>query len=439
MVPDEWLAELAELLRIPSVSADPARADAVGRAGAWVADYVVRLGGTADVLEDGRLVVGEIPAATGALAPTVLAYGHYDVQPPEPLELWESDPFEPVVRDGWLYARGAADDKGQLWMQLKAAEQLVQEGALPVNLRVVCDGEEESAGDAIARFLERDHRGADAAVALDGWMKRWGRPEIVTATRGIVAADVELRTNERDLHSGHYGGAALNAIHALAQALTAVLPRDGRLPEPLRVGIVQPDPVELESWEALSPGDEELRRAGAKPLDAGAADEFYVRTWAEPSLDVTAVLGGKPGLRNTTLVARASAQVTVRIVPGQDPDLIALALEGLLREAAPEGSELTLRVGGTAPAVFAGDPRVRAAAVAGLERAFGRPPLFVRAGGTLPIAPALAAAGIPTILTGMATPDCNTHSPNERLPLEALPMGVAVARELYSELGALAR
>ena len=438
MVPDEWLAELSEFLRIPSVSADRARAEAVRRAGAWVADYVARLGGTAEVLEDGRLVAGEIRASTGAAAPTVLAYGHYDVQPPDPVELWESDPFEPVVRGDWLYARGVADDKGQLWMQLKAAEGLVRGGGLPVNLRVVCDGEEESAGDAIVRFLEQDRRGADAAVVFDGWMKRWGHPEIVTATRGIVAADIELQTNERDLHSGHYGGTALNAIHALAQALTAVLAHEGRLPEPLREGVVPPEPGEVESWKAMPPGEEELRRVGAKPLDARAAEEFYVRSWAEPSLDVTAILGGKPGLRNTTLVSRASAQVTVRLVPDQDPEVIAGALEHLLREAAPEGSELELRAAGTPPAVFAADPRVLAAAVTGLERAFGRRPLVVRAGGTLPITPPLAAAGIPTILAGMATPDCNTHSPNERMPLEAFPSGVAAARELYRELGDLA-
>ena len=222
---EDWLAELSDLLRIPSVSADPERAGDVHRAAEWVAERVVRLGGTAEVLADGRLIEGELRAAGGREAPTVLVYGHYDVQPPDPLELWETDPFEATVRDEWLYARGVADDKGQLWMQLKAAEELVREDALPVNLRFVCDGEEESAGDEVAHYLARDERGADAAVVMDGWMKRWGSPEIVTATRGIVSADVELKTGDRDLHSGHYGGTALNAIHALAQTLTAVFAR----------------------------------------------------------------------------------------------------------------------------------------------------------------------------------------------------------------------
>ena len=437
MLPDDWLAELSEFLRIPSVSADPSRGDAVRRAAAWVAEYVVRLGGSARVLADGRLVDGEIPASTGADAPTVIAYGHYDVQPPDPVELWDSEPFEPTVRGEWLHARGVADDKGQLWMQLKAAEGLVREGRLPVNLRVVCDGEEESAGDEVARFLERDERGADAAVVMDGWMKRWGHPEIVTATRGIVGADVVLTTGDRDLHSGHYGGTALNAIHALAQALTALFPRDGRLPEPLREGIVPPSPEELESWSAMPPGDGELRRVGARPLDARAAEEFYVRAWAEPSLDVTAILGGKPGLRNTTIISRAEAQVTVRITPGQDPETIGAAVERLLHEGAPEGSELTVELSGGPAGVLSREGPVLEAGIAALARAFGVRPLITRVGGTLPIVPALAAAGIPTILAGMATPDCNTHSPNERMLLEAFPTGVRAARELYLELGSL--
>ncbi len=435
MYPDD---RLAEFLRIPSVSADPACAGDVRRAGEWVAEYVGRLGGKAGVVEGGRLVVGEVPASASRDAPTVLVYGHYDVQPPEPLELWESDPFEPVARDGWLYARGVADDKGQLWMQLRAAEELVREHALPVTLRVVCDGEEESAGDSIVRFLARDERGADAAVVLDGWMKHWGQPEICTATRGVLAAEVELRTGARDLHSGHYGGTALNAIHALVQALAAVVAReDGRLPEPLREGVVPPDADELESWRRLSSGEDELRRVGARPLDPRAAEEFYIRAWAEPSLDVTGVLGGKPGRRNTTLVSRAEALVTVRLVAGQDGATIGAALERLLREAAPAGAELDVRWTATPPGVLASKGPVLEAAVGALERAFGRPPLLVRSGGTLPIVPALADAGIPSILAGMATPDCNTHSPNERMPLEAFETGVRAARELYLALGEL--
>ncbi|HSI98684.1 MAG TPA: M20/M25/M40 family metallo-hydrolase, partial [Gaiellaceae bacterium] len=219
-LPREWLDELAELLAIPSVSADPARAADVARAADWVAERVRRLGGDAEVREDGRLVVGEIAGPPGA--PFVLVYGHYDVQPPDPLELWESDPFAAEVRGEWLYARGVADDKGQLWMQLKAIELLAADGELPVTFRVVCDGEEETGGDAVGRFLAADDGPADACVVFDGWMKRRNAPELCVAARGLVALDLEVSTGERDLHSGHYGGTALNAIHALAEALTAL-------------------------------------------------------------------------------------------------------------------------------------------------------------------------------------------------------------------------
>ena len=419
-LPAGWLEELSAFLAIPSVSADPAHASDVARAAEWVADKVRSLGGDAEIREDGRLVVGEI--AGPADAPTVLVYGHYDVQPPAPLELWESDPFAAEVRGEWLYARGVADDKGQLWMQLKAIEELVAEGPLPVTFRVVCDGEEETGGDAIIRFLADDEGPADACVVLDGWMKRRNSPEFVVATRGLVALDVEVRTGERDLHSGHYGGTALNAIHALAQALTALFPRDGRLPEPLRAGVMHPSADEAEGWLELPPGAEELARVGAVPLDERADEEFYERVFVEPSLDVTGILGGKPGLRNTTLVSSAAAGITIRVAPGQDPAVLAAAAEELLREALPAGASLEIvKADLTPPAVLPRDTDVLAAASDAFERVFGRRPLIVRAGGTLPITAALAARGIPTVMAGLALPDSHTHSPNERMLLETFP------------------
>jgi acetylornithine deacetylase/succinyl-diaminopimelate desuccinylase-like protein len=434
-LPDGWRDELAELLAIPSVSADPARAADVVRAAEWVAAYVRRLGGDAEVREDGKLVVGGIPGPPGA--PVVLVYGHYDVQPPDPLELWESDPFVAEARGEWLYARGVADDKGQLWMQLKALEGLVLEGALPVSVRVVCDGEEETGGDAIARFLAADEGRVDACVVFDGWMKRRNVPELVVATRGLVALDLEVRTGARDLHSGHYGGTALNAIHALAQALTALFPRDGRLPEPLRAGVVAPGEDELAGWRDLPPGAEELERVGAVPLDARAADEFYVRAFVEPSVDVTGILGGKPGLRNTTLVSHASAGVTIRVAPGQDAEELAGAAERLLRVALPAGATLEVRAEWTPPAVLPRDTDAVRLARDAFARAFGRTPLVVRAGGTLPILAALARREIPTVMAGLALPDSHTHSPNERMLLETFPLGVAAARETYRALASL--
>ena len=435
-LPPSWLDELAELLAIPSVSADAAHAADVARAAEWIAAKVRELGGEADVRAQGRLVVGEI--AGPSEAPTVLVYGHYDVQPPDPLELWESDPFAAEVRGEWLYARGVADDKGQLWMQLKAIESLVAEGALPVNVRVVCDGEEETGGDTVNRFLEADDGPADACVALDGWMKRRSRPEFVVATRGLVALDVEVRTGERDLHSGHYGGTALNAVHALAQALTALFPREGRLPEPLRAGVTPADEDETRGWEELPPGSVELERVGAVPLDGRAAEEFYERVFVEPSLDVTGILGGKPGLRNTTLVSRAFAGITIRVAPGQDAVVVASAAERLLRDALPSGATLeVLSADLTAPAVLPRETPVLEAARDAFERVFGHRPLVVRAGGTLPVLSSLVARGIPTVMTGLALPDSHTHSPNERMLVATFPLGVAAARETYRALGAL--
>jgi acetylornithine deacetylase/succinyl-diaminopimelate desuccinylase-like protein len=435
-VPEEWLHDLRELLAIPSVSADPAHAPDVARAALWVADRVRHLGGSAETCEDGKLVVGEIPGPPGA--PTVLVYGHYDVQPPSPFELWESDPFVAEVRGEWLYARGVADDKGQLWMQLKAIEELVAEGGAPVTFRIACDGEEETGGDAIIRFLRSDDVEVDACVVLDGWMKTRNVPELVVATRGLVALDVEVRTGDRDLHSGHYGGTAANAIHALSDALGALFPRDGRLPGPLRAGVMQPTADEIEGWRELPPGVDELARVGAVPLDARAADEFYERVFVEPSLDVTGILGGKPGLRNTTLVSRASAGITIRVAPGQDGDEIARAAEALLRDALPAGATLGVTaVDVTPPAVLPRDTPVLDAARDAFESVFGRRPLIVRAGGTLPVTAALAARGVPTVMAGLALPDSHTHSPNERMLLETFPLGVAAAKETYRRIGAL--
>ena len=434
-LPDGWLDELADFLAIPSVSADPAHAADVARAAEWVADKVRALGGEAELREDGRLVVGEI--AGPPEAPTVLVYGHYDVQPPAPLELWESNPFEAEVRGEWLYARGVADDKGQLWMQLKAIEELLSEGAPPVMFRVVCDGEEETGGNAIIRFLEQDAEPVDACVVFDGWMKTRNTPEFVVASRGLVAFDVEVQTGDRDLHSGHYGGTALNAIHVLAQALTALFPRAGRLPEPLRAGVTEPSEDEVAGWRELPPGSQELARVGAPALDDHAAAEFYRRVFVEPSVDVTGILGGKPGLRNTTLVSRASAGITIRVAPGQDPAVLAAAAEQLLRDALPVGARLEIsNLDLTPPAVLPRDTEVLAVARDAFEDVFGRRPLIVRVGGTLPITAALAARKIPTVLAGLALPDSHTHSPNERMLLETFPLGVAAARETYRAIGA---
>jgi acetylornithine deacetylase/succinyl-diaminopimelate desuccinylase-like protein len=442
-VDEAWRSELAELIAIPSVSADPAHREDVKRAGEWVCEFVRRIGGTAELTPFGEkeLALGEVRASHDAEhAPTVLVYNHFDVQPPAPLDLWESEPFELDIRGEWAYGRGVTDDKGQLWIMLRAARRLVEAGALPVNLRFACDGEEEIGGHTIVDFLAQDERGADAAIIFDGGMLRRDVPVLELATRGLIAFDVSVRTGERDLHSGMYGGAALNAIHVLLRCFESVLAGpDGRLPEPLRQGIAAPTPEELDAWAQLPPGADEMRNQGARPLDGGAEEEFYVRTWAEPSADVNGILGGKPGLRNTTLSIAASGEFTVRLAPGQDVETIGTAAERLVREAAPAGADVDVRWAGAAPGLVRPDaPAVRLGLEA-FERALGVRPLLTRTGGTLPIMPALAEKGIDTILTGFGLPESNVHSPNERFLVEYFAKGIDTAAALYASLGELPR
>jgi acetylornithine deacetylase/succinyl-diaminopimelate desuccinylase-like protein len=436
-------AELQEFIAIPSVSADPAHREDVKRAGEWVCDYIRSIGGTAELTPFGEkeLALGEIRASSDADdAPTVLCYGHFDVQPPAPLELWESEPFELAIRDEWAYARGVTDDKGQVWVLLRAARQLAEAGALPVNLRFACDGEEEIGGHTIVDYLAQDERGADAAIIFDGGMLRRDVPVFDLATRGLIAVDVKVRTGERDLHSGMYGGAALNAIHVLMRCFEAVLAGpDGRLPEPLRAGIAAPTAEERAAWAALPPGADEMRNQGARPLDAKAEEEFYLRTWAEPSADVNGIIGGKPGLRNTTLSVEASGEFTIRLAPGQEVEAIGAAAERLVREAAPESAEVDVRWSGAPPGLVQPDEPAIRLGLDAFERTLGVRPLLVRSGGTLPIMPALADQGIPTILTGFGLPESNVHSPNERFLVRYFDQGVAAAAALYTALADLPR
>jgi acetylornithine deacetylase/succinyl-diaminopimelate desuccinylase-like protein len=441
-VNQSWLDELREFISIPSVSADPAHQDDLRRAAEWVRDFVKRTGGEAELVPKGTrdLVIGDIPAnSNGAGAPTVMIYGHFDVQPPAPLDLWESPPFELEERDGWFYARGIADDKGQLYTLLKAAELLRADNALPVNIRVACDGEEEIGGHSIVEFLEEDDRGADACIIFDGGMTRPEQPEFGLATRGLVGYHVRVRTGERDMHSGYYGGAALNAIHVLLQGLSALLARDGLLPDQLRVGRTALSDVEVASLDKLPSGAQILDEAGAIPLDPKAEEQFYDRTWAEPSLDVNGIRGGKPEFVNTTLVVEAEARFTIRLAPGQDPDTVGSAAEKLFHAGVPNDAEVTLtRENSAPPGVFAPDSRAIQLGVEAFERAVGVRPILVRVGGTLPIYPALAAKGIPTIGTGFALRESNVHSPNERMRVQDFDRAVAAATELYKGLAALA-
>jgi acetylornithine deacetylase/succinyl-diaminopimelate desuccinylase-like protein len=439
---DDLRAQLAELIAIPSVSADPAHAGDVEEAARWVCEHIRRAGGAAEVVpwNGGRpLVLGEIAAsARPEQAPTILCYAHFDVQPPDPLDLWESPPFELAEREGWLYARGVADDKAHLFMLVEAARQLVSAGQLAVNVRFALDSEEEVGGQSVVEWVTGDERGADAAIVLDGDMVERDVPTFYTALRGLCYFHVRVRTGERDLHSGLFGGAALNATHALIQALSALMPRDGRLPEPLRAGIVPPTAEELEGWKTLAAGADVLASAGARPADPAAADELYVRTWAEPSVDVNGLAGGSPDLVKTVLPVEARANVSVRIVPGQEVAAVSAALERLLKEAAPQGAEVEveLQSHGEAARVPVDAPAVALAREA-FESVLGHSSALVRVGGSIPVAAAIVERGIPAIITGIATRDANAHSPNEKFPAEYLTKGVEAIRATYLRLGEL--
>jgi acetylornithine deacetylase/succinyl-diaminopimelate desuccinylase-like protein len=432
-----WLEELYEWLRIPSISADPSHADDVQRAGAWLRDFVQAAGGEAEIhqTETSPLVIGDLPASNGAQgAPTVLVYGHFDVQPPAPLELWESAPFEPEIRDGYIYARGAIDDKGNSYLVLKAAAELAAAGALPVNVRIAFDGEEETGGHSITEFLEADDRGADACIIFDSGMPREDVPAFDLGVRGLVYYHVRLRTGERDLHSGVFGGAALNAVHALMRTLAAVV----GTPAALRAGTLDVTEEERAAWAELDPGVQVLAEAGARPADASAADEFYVRTVASPAVDVHGIAAGEPNFQKTVLPVAAEANVSIRLAPGQDVEEIDGIFQQLLHDATPEGAELEVERWASSPAglIPPDSPAVRLAQDA-FERVLGRRPLLTRSGGTLPIVPTLADKGIPTILTGFALPGANMHSPNERLLARYVPLGVAAARETLVALANL--
>ena len=429
----EWFDELAEFLRIPSISADAAHAADVERAAEWVCSFIRDAGGECEVVDwHGQpLAIGEITSSGEAEAPTVLCYGHFDVQPPDPLELWESPPFEPVIRDGYLYGRGTVDDKGQLYMLLAAARELARAGELPVNVRFCCDGEEETGGHSIVEFLEVDERGADAAIIFDSGMIRRDVPAFNLATRGMAYFHVTVRTGERDLHSGVYGGVALNAAHALIRALDALIARDGTLVESLRKGIAPPTDDELAGWKELPAGRDELADQGARAKDERAAEDFYLRTFAEPALDVNGIATGSPLLQKTVLPVEAVANFSIRLAPGQDVDEIAPEVERILRAAAPAGADLDVELWSSAPpGLVPSDAKAVQLGLDAFERAVGTRPALIRTGGSLPIVPALADKGIPTVITGFGLPDSQIHSPNERLVAEYVTTGTAAAREL---------
>ena len=429
--------ELEDWLRIPSVSTGGGDADALSRACDWVIERIRAAGGDAEAVSlngSNPMAVGELRASRNG-ARTVLSYGHYDVQDPGPLDAWESPPFEPTERGGRLYARGAADDKGNFLPLLHVACELASAGELPVNVRFLVEGEEEVGSDSVMRYLRDQPPEVDCAIVFDSLMADERTPAINTGARGLVAGPVEVRTAARDVLSGIYGGAVLNATHVLMDVLRAVRPGpDGRVRDELRAGVAEPGEAERESWARLPGGAEMLAEAGAVEVTAGAAGEFWDRTGGEPSVDVNMLTAGEP---RTVIPSVARAQLSMRLAPGQSAAPMAAELERLLREALPEGAELSVDFDLADPALFdASDPALQLAAGA-FERACGTAPAFVRLGGTLPLLAVLAEQEVPTIVSGFALGADAFHAPNESYRLESLRLGELTAAELYRSLAEL--
>lgn len=435
--------QLAEFIEIPSVSADAAHASDIVAAAEWIAARIRGAGGSAGLVPWGArpLVIGEVQASERSeSAPTVLCYAHFDVQPPDPVDLWESPPFELAHRNGRLYGRGVADDKGNMFLLVEAVRELAAAGRLPVNVRFAFDGEEEVGGDSIVEWVDADEGPADVALILDGAMIRRGQPAFMVGVRGMVYMHLRVRTGATDMHSGMFGAAALNATHALMTALQSVLPgADGRLPEPLRAGATPPSAEELAAWAQLPPGKEQLAHQGAAPIAPGAAEEFYLRTFAETSLDVNGIASGSPDLVKTVLPVEARANVSLRLAPGQDPEAIRATFERLVRGALPAGAQLDIELRNSArPALTPTDSRAIELAADAFEHVVGARPFLVRSGGTLPIYASLVSRGLPTIATGFGVEnECNVHAPNENVPDDALEVGVATMREVFVRLGEL--
>lgn len=430
-ITDAHFEQLCELLRIESVSSDGKHAAELRAAAEWFADLI----GNAIIVDGlGNPVVDATIPASRAAAPTVLVYGHYDVQAPGPLELWDSPPFEPTVRDGWLRGRGVCDDKGNFYALVRGALDLAAEGELGVHVRVLADGEEEVGGHAVIDHLPAVEGPLDAAIVFDGSMVDAWRPAITTGLRGLVGFQVRVTSGHRELHSGLYGGVAANAVHDLCHILHAVIDHDGDFAD----GIAPVTDDERASWRELPGGEELLASAGAVARDDRAAADAYDRTWAEPSLTVHSIGAGDPSLHKTSIVPEARASLSLRLAPGQDAAAMAERLEAALRGACPAHATLELAPWPSSDPAYidAADPVVRAGFDA-IERATGVRPLAIRSGGSIPIGAALIDRGVPTILTGFGTADDAIHSPNEGMELRRLEWAFASARELYRELAGL--
>jgi acetylornithine deacetylase/succinyl-diaminopimelate desuccinylase-like protein len=438
-----FLDELSALLRIPSISALSAHQADVERCAAFVAEHLRALGLPRVEIWPTARHPAVYAAWTGAPGkPTLLVYGHYDVQPVDPLDEWTAPPFEPTVRDGQLFARGAVDDKGQFFIHLKALEaHLRTRGALPLNVKLLIEGEEEIGSPNLEALIRQRQAElvADVAVISDTNMFAPGLPSLTYGLRGLMYAQIDLQGPRSDLHSGSFGGAVANPILVLARLLAGLHDAQGRVAVPGFYDDVRPlSEAERQAYAQL-PFDEEAfrRELGVDELAGEAGYTVLERLWARPTLDANGVWGGFQGEgAKTVLPARAGAKISARLVPDQDPARIADLVEAHLRATCPRGVRMTFtRLHGGKPVLTPLDhPAVQAAARA-LEIGFGRPPVFIREGGTIPVVATLdEVLGVPTVLMGIGLPDGHAHAPDERLDLGNFFGGIRSAIALLDAL-----
>jgi acetylornithine deacetylase/succinyl-diaminopimelate desuccinylase-like protein len=437
---DRLLRELMEFLRIPSVSTLPSHNADCRVAAQWVADELRRLGcRQVELLADEHhpVVWGVGPEVPGA--PTLLIYGHYDVQPPDPLNEWVTPPFEPTIRDGRLFARGAADDKGQVFCLLKA---IATGGRAPVNFRFLIEGEEEFGSGVLFDLLEREpeRTRADAVLIADMAYVAPKWPAVYTTLRGLCYAEITVRTAKTDLHSGEFGGAAPNAHEELLRLLGRLKTPDGKIQIPgLYAAVKAPSKAELASWKKLPFREAEFlkRRVQAKALTGLKKHSVLERLWALPTFEIHGVKGGFTGEGAKTVIpAEATAKVSLRLVPNQKLAVVERQLAAAIKRFAPKYVTASVRfLHGADPAQV----RVTHPAFKLLDQAFrevvGRGTVPARAGGSIPIVPALGRGGAPVILTGIGLPDDRLHAPNEKLDLQQLWSGIEVFGRFYELLG----
>ena len=441
---ERFLEELKEYLRIPSVSTAPEHKGDVEACARWVSEHLKGLGMK-------RVEVSPTPGYPVVYAehceqpgkPTVLLYGHYDVQPPEPLELWKTPPFEPDVREGKIFARGATDDKGQVFAHFKGIEALMARGGeLPVNLKVVIEGEEE-VGSVNLEAWVREHKErlkCDAVVISDSSMFAPGVPAITYGLRGLMYCEVVVTGPGHDLHSGMYGGAVPNPINVLCGMIGKLHREDGSVAVPGFYDTVVPLTKGEREVLGLLPEDREgfRREVAARGLHGEQGYTIWEQVWARPTLDCNGIWGGYTGEGAKTVIAsRATAKMSCRLVPDQDHEEVSRLLEAYLKEVAPESVSVEFKpMHGGNPIVVSRENDTVKAATRALMRAWGKESLFIRSGGSIPVVGTFnEVLGVPSVLVGLGLADDRLHSPNEKFDLENFFKGVETSAYLYEELG----